>query len=251
MKSAAAVLVLLSMLTISTALGAEEPDWGDYGQLLKRHVSQGELMGVGLMLVDYAGLRRDPLWPKVMARLADFDPAQLESREERLAFYINAYNILAIKMVADHWPVTSIKDVGSIFAPVWKKEAGKIGGKPVSLDDIEHVILRKMGEPRMHFAIVCASISCPDLHTEPYSAASLSRQLDVQVKAFLHNPAKGLKLDKAGILISRIFSWFSADFEAAGGVRVFIRRYRQDIPKQTRITGYLPYRWELNSKSGP
>lgn len=119
--------------------------------------------------------------------IKQFPVKNLSSREKKLAFYINSYNILALKMVVDHWPLKSIKDIGSLFRPVWGKVAGTISGKLVSLDDIENDIIRPMGEPRIHLAIVCASVSCPDLRTEPYTAKKLDSQLDEQVRLFLNN----------------------------------------------------------------
>ncbi|MGH8557393.1 MAG: DUF547 domain-containing protein [Methylococcales bacterium] len=105
---------------------------------------------------------------------------------------MNSYNILAIKMVLDHWPVESIKDAGGLLNPVWNQRAGEIGGEPVTLGQIEHKILRPMGEPRIHFAIVCASVSCPNLYNQPYTAARLNTQLDEQVRGFSGNEEEGM-----------------------------------------------------------
>ena len=196
---------------------------------------------------DYRALRRDPLFPRVTAALTRFDPARLEGRRERLAFYINAYNILAMKTVVDHWPLDSIKDAGGLFGSVWKQDAGVIGGRTVSLDQIEHRILRPLGEPRIHMAIVCASVSCPDLRPEPYRAARLDDQLDQQTRAFLANPGKGLRLKGSVARVSRIFDWFEEDFRRAyGGVRPFLRRYRPDVAQTVNIEADLPYDWSLN-----
>ena len=185
-------------------------------------------------------------WPKLLRQLAEFDPARLENRQERLAFYINAYNILAIKVVLDHWPLKSIRDAGNWLNPVWKKPTGVISGKIFSLDEIEHEILRTMSEPRIHFAIVCASISCPDLSTEPFTAVKLDAQLNDQVNRFLANPAKGKQKTAKGILASKIFDWFEDDFKSSGGVAAFIHNYRPDTNGHASIIGYLPYNWKLN-----
>ena len=180
-------LVWLSLLSISPA-SAQEPEWGDYAGLLERHLSQNSQSGITLSWLDYPAVAQDPAYRKVVNGLKEFSPERLRNRQEKLAFYINAYNILAIKVVLDHWPVQSIKDVGSWFSPVWKRQAGQIGGKTVTLDEIEHKILRTMAEPRIHMAIVCASLSCPDLRNEPYSAARLEEQLEDQTGKFLNNP---------------------------------------------------------------
>ena len=104
---------------------------------------------------------------KLVASLAASDPSALRGRDEQLAFWSNAYNILAMDLVVEHAPEQSIKDIGSLFFPVWKKPAGKIGGKTYSLDEIEHGIVRPLGDPRAHVAVICASLSCPPLRREP------------------------------------------------------------------------------------
>ena len=148
--------------------------------------------------------------------------------------------------MVDHWPLESIKDVGSFFKPVWGKEAGTIGGNRVSLDDIENHIIRPMGEPRIHLAIVCASVSCPDLRSEPYTAAILNKQLDEQANAFLGNDKKGLYMTENEITMSKIFKWFKRDFDKAGGVDLFIRSYRTDLPIEYEINADIDYDWSVN-----
>jgi len=155
------------------------------------------------------------------------------------------YNILALKTVLDHWPVESIKDVGSLLSPVWDKPAGNIGGKAVSLGEIEHKILRPMGEPRVHLAIVCASVSCPDLRNTPFTGSELDSQLDEQARQFLNNADKGLKIGSKRIRISKIFDWFEEDFRSIGGVEAFIRGYRPDLPA-LRFTESINYDWDVN-----
>ncbi|WP_305907849.1 DUF547 domain-containing protein [Methylomarinum sp. Ch1-1] len=225
-------------------VAAEEPDWNDYRSVLK-HVKPGLKNGVKLMQVDYAALNSDGSLEKAYRNLSAFDINHLASKEERLAFYINAYNILALKMVADHWPTDSIKDAGSFFSPVWNKPAGQLGGKTVTLGEVEHEILRKMGEPRIHMAIVCASVSCPDLRAEPYTAVRLNEQLDEQTRQFLDNSGKGLRIAGKVIQVSKIFDWFEEDFEAYGGVASFIKRYRPGLP-DLRIKTNIPYDWSVN-----
>jgi hypothetical protein len=227
------------------AVRAVEPDWRDYARLLERHVHAQASGHAPTSRVNYSGLRLDPLFDRVAAQLASFRPEMLSSRDEKLAFYANAYNVLAIKVVRDHWPVSSIRDAGSLLRPVWKKPAGIVGGRSVTLDEIEHEILRPLGEPRVHFAIVCASGSCPDLRGEPYEAARLDAQLDDQARRFLHHPDKGLRVEAGRIRVSRLFAWFAADFESGGGIETFIRRYRGGLP-ELPIRADLDYDWSLN-----
>ena len=243
----AQMTLLMSLWLFALAGVAQEPDWQDYAALLAAHVGPGERAGLTLNLVDYAALAADPHYPPALAALASFPLARLDGPRERIAVFINAYNLLAIKMVVDHQPLASIKDVGNLLWPVWKRVAGSVDGAAVSLDDIEHDRLRRAGEPRVHFAIVCASLSCPDLRAEPYRAARLDAQLDAQVTAFLANPGKGLRIAGNTVRVSKIFEWFAADFDAAGGVRQFIARYH-DLPHDAKIEPTLDYDWRLNGR---
>lgn len=240
-------LILFVLITVTRALPAAEPDWDAYERVLKDYLAAGTKNGVPLMQVDYRGLRASGALEPVVRQVEAFRISQLESRGERLAFYINAYNILAIDTVLNHWPVDSIKDAGSLLKPVWKQPAGLIGGKPVTLDALEHQVLRPLGEARIHFAIVCASVSCPDLRAEAYTAARLDGQIDDQVRGFLRNGAKGLRVEDGVIRVSQIFDWFAEDFESGGGVAVFIRRHLGDLPPAP-IRADIPYDWSLNSK---
>ena len=205
--------------------------------------------------VDYAALRGSAGWRALVASLAASDPEQLGSRDARLAFWIDAYNVLAIDLVVAGGPVASIRDLGSFLRPVWKREAGRIGGRAVTLDEIEHDILRKAGEPRIHAAIVCASVSCPSLAREPFRAATLDAQLTAAMRGFLADPRKGARLDaERGVLtLSPIFHWFAEDFAPAGGALGFVRPY---LPEPTRAwlaqhagrveLDWFDYDWSLN-----
>lgn len=237
-------LVLILLILFSANNWAKSPDWRVYADVLQ-HVKHGVKHQTPLVLVNYGQIKRSGQLQVVYQQIKHFPVDNLNSREQKLAFYINVYNILAMKMVVDHWPVESIKDAGNIFRPVWGKTAGIVGGKKVSLDDIENKILRPMGEPRIHFAIVCASVSCPDLRTEPYTADRLNAQLDGQVRSFLHNDKKGLNAGKNKIQVSKIFAWFEKDFSKIGGAESFIRHYRPDLPV-LEIDPDIDYDWSLN-----
>ncbi len=226
-----------------------------YRALLATHVRPGTIDGVRLALVDYGAIRHDPQYQAALRALADATPDRLDSPRDRFAFWINAYNLLAIKAVLDQYPTRSIRDGGSLLRPIWKKPVGVAGGREVSLDDVEHGILRKtFRDPRVHVAIVCASVSCPDLRVEPYDGARLDEQLDDAARRFLANPGKGLApgSDGATARVSSIFDWFAGDFAAGGGVAAFVRRYA-DPATAARLDGltdrglsYFPYDWTLN-----
>jgi len=205
--------------------------------------------------VDYPALRVDPAFESVVRSVAACDTARLATREEKLAFWINAYNILAMRMVAKHWPVASIRDIGSLLFPVWGKTAAEISGRSYSLDQIEDEQLRTLGDPRIHVAIVCASTSCPTLAREPYVVATLDAQLDAAFARFVANPEKGFRLDRAArtIHLSSIFKWFARDFEKQGGPLAVISRHLGGAERDwvrangtTATLEYMDYDWRVN-----
>lgn len=242
---AGSVLLCAALLAASGTLQSQ--DWSHYDAMLAEHVAPAEREGVQYHGVDYTAWKQDPRYTQLLAQIENFPLERLQSRDEQMAFYINVYNLYAIRMVIDHSPLESIRDAGSLFSPVWKKPVGSLGGNPVTLDQIEHAILRPMGEPRIHFAIVCASLSCPDLRHEAFTPARLEEQLEAQTQGFLDNAGKGVVLDDTRVRVSQIFDWFEEDFEAAGGVEAFVRRYRM-LPAQIRLRADIPYNWNLNAR---
>lgn len=223
-----------------------------YAELLLRHTHA--VPDTAGTRVDYASIRSSAQWRRLIASLETTDPLP-QSRSARLAFYINAYNVLAIDTVARGYPVDGIRELGSFIWPVWLRTAGRIAGQDVSLHEIEHEILRPMGEPRIHAAIVCAATSCPSLLREPWRADRLEAQFEAALRAWLRDPRKGVAIDRSRreIRLSRIFKWFSEDFEAFGGVIGFIephlaeadRRWLAEHGDGSAIE-YLDYDWRLN-----
>ena len=194
-------------------------------------------------------------WKRLVAGLEGVDRAALGQANRKLAFWINAYNVLAIDLVVRHYPVESIRDIGGFLTPVWKVEAGRIGGRPFTLHEIEHEILRPMGDPRIHTALVCASTSCPSLRRSPYTADQISAQLDDVSRRFLADRHKGLSMDdtRRTVRLSRIFDWFEEDFAAQGGPLGFAARYAPagERPSLSPPAGdlrieYFDYDWALN-----
>ncbi len=235
----AAILYAVCSLFFFSPLAAAEPDYGALNHVLAKHVKAGSRAGIPANLVNYPQLAKDAEFATAVKAISEFDTAQLKTRSEKLAFYINAYNIAALRKVLGKYPTASIRDAGDA---VWKQDAITLAGKPISLDAIEHKILRPMGDARMHFAIVCASLSCPDLRREAYTAAKLNTQLDEQTRRFLANPAKGLRVEGNRVFQSAIFSWFKDDFK---DVASFQRRYVKGLPTQTERLE-MPYNWSLN-----
>lgn len=229
-------------------------DFSDWDVLIKRHVQPKKVDGILINAVNYMNLKKDSEFANLVSRLRSARLDSLKTRDEKLVFWINTYNILAAKMVVDHYPIESIKDVGSFFSPVWKKDAGNVAGKERTLDEVEHKILRAMNEPRIHVAIVCASVSCPDLRLEAFQVETLDKQLNDQLKNFLKSSEKGMRIDKreGRVYLSSIFKWFEDDFESRGGVLKFISHYvspktAKELSRSGIKLSYLNYNWNLNS----
>ena len=163
------------------------------------------------------------------------------SKDETLAYWINTYNAFTIKLIIDNYPLKSIKDIKN----PWDQKFIPIGDQLLSLNEIEHNILRKMNEPRIHFAIVCASKSCPKLLNAPYLPSKLELQLTVATEDFLSDETKN-NISKDYIKISKVFKWFSNDFEQNGNLIDFLNQYAsiEISPKAKR--SFNNYNWELN-----
>src|SRR5208283_4620043 len=205
-------------------------------------------------VVDYRGFWvEEGKLDQYLLRLEWTDTSALTSNDQ-LAFYINAYNAWTIKLVLGSYPgIKSIKDVGTIFSSPWTKKICRIDGKILSLDDIEDGIIRlRFRDPRIHFAINCASKGCPPLASEPYRGASLDAQLDAAARNFINDPSRYL-LDGNQLFVSRIFKWYAFDFK--DGVLNFMLKYAQgDLLQNLKANGdkieihYLEYDWSLNGK---
>ncbi|MGH7856506.1 MAG: DUF547 domain-containing protein, partial [Candidatus Binatia bacterium] len=176
-----------------------------YASVLERFVDEG--------LVDYAALQKSPgdldRYLDSLARVAE---AELRDWPEpdRIAFLLNLYNVQTLRLILDHYPVDSIKDIGGFFRGPWRQPVVRLFGETITLDDLEHGILRKQyREPRIHFALVCAARGCPALRREPYVGDRLDAQLDDQGRRFLSEPGKNRFDPAEGVLhLSPIFKWF-------------------------------------------
>jgi hypothetical protein len=173
------------------------------------------------------------------------------TREEQLAYWINAYNAFTIKLIIDNYPVASIQDLKPklnipLVNTVWHLKFFQIGGQDASLDEIEHKILRKeFEEPRIHFAINCASFSCPPLLNEAFTAERLEAQLEKVAVGFVNDPKRN-RITRESVEISRSFSWFKGDFTKNVSLLEYLNRYsRVKINTNAKIS-HLPYDWSLN-----
>lgn len=204
----------------------------------------------GQVLVNYKQLKKHP--EELLAYIDQMEDLSKDefkafSRNQKLAFWINAYNAYTLQIVIKNYPIESIKDIGSLFSSTWNKKFINLMGKEMSLDDIEHQTIRKeFKEPRIHFAVNCASLGCPSLLQEAYNHEHLNAQLDLAAKHFLTNKTKNYynKTEKV-FYLSKIFNWYGADFNAKyKGYLSYVRRYIK-APKNTPVE-WNEYNWELN-----
>jgi Protein of unknown function, DUF547 len=240
---------LIALALAVAAPAAQAFDHAAWDALLKRHVVV--LPGAHESRVDYAGMARDRAALKgYLGALSGVKAAQFEGwpKDERKAFLLNAYNAFTVEKILTRWPdIRSIWDFGRIFGNPFKDEFFSLLGKPMSLDGIEHGMLRSKGaydDPRVHFAVNCASIGCPMLREEAYAAARLDAQLDEQARRFLSDRTRNRFRDGA-LEASKIFDWFKEDFEPRA---TFFARHAQALgyPGGEVPIRFLDYDWSLN-----
>lgn len=222
-----------------------------FDSLLRKHVNEAGW-------VDYQGFLRDSAQFKEYLQLLGTHHPNDEhwSREERIAYWINAYNAFTIKLIMDHYPVASIKDIknGIPFVnTVWDIKFINIEGAEYDLNNIEHGILRpKYNEPRIHFAVNCASISCPKLQRFAYTGEALDQQLDQAARDFLNDPDKN-KIAADQLELSKILSWYWGDFKDQYNSRVeLVNKYVEEVSVNPDAEiDYLEYDWGLNEQQPP
>lgn len=210
-------------------------------------------------LVDYAGLKKNPtLLNAYLDTLAAVPESAFNKWEkmQQMAFLINLYNATTLRLIIDHYPLKSIKDIGSDRKGPWKQDVVRVFGKVETLDHIEHDLLRpKYKDPRVHFAVNCASIGCPSLRAEAFQESRLNAQLDEQGRIFLRNTSKNrLDAPNRTLYLSEIFDWFKDDVTAKSGtVEKFISNYVSDADRKAIQAGGLSikntkYDWNLNQQ---
>ena len=238
---------LLLMLKVGTAFSTTmHQGWND---LLGRYVKDG--------VVDYQGFKQDEAeLDRYLALLDKTTPGSLPEKDQ-LALYINGYNAYTVKLILDNFkdgkPPRSIKKIGGFFSSPWGISFVRIGGRTLSLDEVEHEIIRpQFKEPRIHFAVNCASISCPPLITEAYEAGTIAEQLEKSTRDFLSNRTNNY-LDGSTLYLSSIFKWYGEDFQ--DDPVSFVRAHSSgELEEQLEKLGsdvkikYLDYDWSLNDK---
>lgn len=228
-------------------------DFSDWDTLLKRYVKAGS---GGLNLFDYGAVGADDkaALKAIIARLAAL-PVSGYARPQQEAYWINLYNAVTIDVVLDHYPVDSIRDIdispGFFADGPWGKELIAVEGEKLTLNAIEHRILRPIWkDARLHYAVNCASIGCPNLAMEAYDGARLEEQLDAAARAYINNP-RGVAIDGGSITVSSIYDWFYDDFGGTDeSLMAHLQKYAEpDLAARLRDIGKISetaYDWNLN-----
>lgn len=236
---------------------------GQWDALLKQHVHWNK-KGTASS-VDYAGFAKDrgrlDNYLKSLSMVGKQEYSKWPLNEQQ-AFLINAYNAHTVQLILTRYPnLESIKELGSLFSSPWKQEFFSLLGEKRSLDDVEHHLLRgdkRYREPRIHFAVNCASVGCPALRDEAYTGAKLASQLEDQTIRFLSDKSRNsLDLKTGRYVVSRIFDWYRDDFDShAGGVKSFLVRYADKtgmypveisyLKQKNFKIDYSVYDWSLN-----
>jgi hypothetical protein len=268
----AALMAIVAMG--GSASAAEEPQfsYAAYAQVLKTYVNDKGLVDYGDLKANRGGL------DGFAREMADLDPTVYEkwTDQQKIALWINAYNALTLQVIIDHYPIKAgffssfVYPKNSIrqISGVWDKIKFTVMGTPVTLEGIETKLRKELKDPRIHMAIVCASMSCPKLRNEPYVADRLDEQLDDQARQFMATPSK-FRIDRADgvVYLSPIFKWFGQDFVARYGTSTkftshteeeraalnFVSKYvdagdRHYLEDGTYDIDHLDYDWSLNEQ---
>ena len=251
-KKLIAAILLYGVFVTPAGAGEFDHSHKPYANVLKQYVKDG--------LVDYSGLKSNP---KDLSLYLDEAAAVSEAnfkswaKEQQLAFLINLYNAETLRLIIDHYPVRSIKDIAADSKGPWELPVVSLFGKKITLNHLEHGVIRKdYDEPRVHFALVCAALGCPPLRSDPYTAEKLNQQLEEQGKRFISDSTKNrVDLENRIVYLSPIFQWFPQDFvKKSGSVLVFVEAYFPDkvsneLRRENFKIEYTNYDWSLNDFS--
>lgn len=230
---------LLLALTACTVTSQTADLHAPYHTLMKQHTDESGQ-------VDYAALQpQAQVLDAYLQQLGQVDPASFPSKEEQMLFYVNLYNAATISLILEHYPTASIMELDG--GKTWDVKRVKVNGELLSLNEIEHEILRKRwDDPRVHVAVNCASASCPALFLAE-TEDELNAMLDESMRSFINDTTKNVIATDTTYL-SKLFDWYAEDF---GNVRAYVRRYaaHPELITDETVIRYQPYDWSLNSKA--
>lgn len=246
--------VSITALFAPALIAGDMPDMAAYDRLLATYVIKG---ADGLNRVDYGGLRKNDLGAlrEFVAAMERLDVPGMPT-EDQIAYWINLYNAKTLEIVAENYPVQSIKQInlgGGVFGRgPWKAKILSVLGRKYSLDDIEHRVLRKRySDPRIHYALNCASIGCPNLQIVGWRGETLAAQFDSGARAYI-NHRRGLDINASNFTASKIYKWYAKDFGGMGGLKRHWATYAESelttkLADAGRPDRYV-YDWSLNDK---
>ncbi len=223
--------------------GTHQVSHSEWDNLLKKYVD--EEGNVNYKNFDRAALRQ------YLSHLQENLPSSSWTDAQQIAYWINVYNAYTIELVLDYYPVSSIKDIGGkinipFISSPWDIKFIPLGKDTVDLNYIEHSILRgEFNEPRIHFALVCASASCPQLRREAFIAGKLDNQLSEQTRQFLSDTSKNI-ISSSTVQLSKIFQWYGGDFRKNTSLIGYLNQYSPVRINENADISFLPYDWSLN-----
>ena len=195
-------------------------------------------------VVNYMGIRKDKRFMEYLNLLKSNHPDETWSDKQVMAYWINAYNAFTIRLILENYPIESIMKIDD--GKAWDREFIEIGDKTYSLNQIEHGILRTdFQEPRIHFAVVCASFSCPPLRSQAFDAERLDAQLEEQARNFVNDTRRNTLGDKQP-KVSALFDWYKDDFTKNGTVIDYLNQYAENKLAEGTEYGFMDYDWSLN-----
>lgn len=258
----AATLMALIPAACAPAAQTADAEWTHFGEraepidhrawdgLLKRYVKPS---ADGVNRVDYASLKqKDAATLKQYLEAMQAVDITQYPRDEQFAYWVNLYNAATLAVIIENYPLGSIRDIGIVGQGPWKDEVLTVAGKPLSLDDIEHGILRPIWKDvRIHYAVNCASIGCPNLATRAYTAKSLEKMLDEAAAAYVNHPRGFARID-GELVASSIYDWYGSDWGEPSDILEHARKYAN--PRTLEVLGdaaaidSFGYDWSLNER---
>ncbi len=234
--------------TGSNVSGQEKPETNDNAEVILEafdHSTWNDLLSKYVSSdgkVNYKGFKQNrKVFKTYLTSLSENMPEENWSKENTLAYWINVYNAFTVKLIIDNYPLQSIKDIKD----PWDLRFFKLGTKWYTLNDVEHRILRKMGDPRIHFGINCASFSCPKLLNKAFTAQNVNKELDNLSISFINDSQRNI-ITTNKIQLSKIFSWFGKDFKTEGSLIDFLNKYSKIKINSNAKKTFVKYDWTLN-----
>ena len=211
-------------------------DFTEYDDFLKSHVSSKGIVNFDKVLKDIDELN------EITHNFSKISPNGSWSQSEFKSYWINLYNANILKLLAENYPIKSINYITDAF----KLDVIEYNGDKISLDFIEHEIIRKLEDPRIHFALYATTISSPALKREAYSMENIEEELKTATINFLNDSTKN-KVNSMTSQLSKVFEWYIEDFGGLEGIRDFVKKYKGEMHRNTKIE-YLDYNWNLQRK---